>query len=271
MTLEIVTENKGKQGLVTDLANLTINSFVYFIMGLSFIVAPYAGKKIQAIGSKHIRQNLTKSISAKKSKFNIKNNDILIELLEIIETSSERFHYWQVDLFKPLSSIKKVIEDEKDFNKIDKYVGQYNSARRNHSENFINTPQHQFFVIPSFKVTDFFGLSLLEVDAGTPNDSLEFSFKKANGLYLLTDLNLTDETVHELFEIKEKIEELNKELKSYMSEDSVDDEIVQAVKNSIKIGEEKAQAIIETLSGDAQDIKREKAFDLYHKALSTEW
>lgn len=276
MSLEIVQEDKSKESSCPPFIDLVNNSVIYFFMGLSFIVAPYAGKRIQEIGSKFLCQKPEKSnlkaITPKINKHNIKNNGILLELLKIMETTTGA-RYENYHIVNSACAMKNIVEEKSDFDQIKTLTHQYNRAFNTlGSVNWIRTNSSEFFIIPKFTFQNLFGISILHVSFNNQTFSpIETVFKKAVGTYIITDLNITDEIIDELFEIQEKINDLNNDLEKCMNDDSVDEEIVEAVRGSIKIGEEKARSIIETLSKQAQTDKKEKELELYHKALSTNW
>lgn len=285
MSLEIVREDKSKESSCPPFIDLVNNSVIYFFMGLSFIVAPYAGKRIQEIGSKFLCQKPEKSnlkaITPKTNKHNIKNNDILFELLRIM--SKARIENIPdldsaVDCSKQMSNL--IFNTDYYVNRfhsqlsLEKAISSYNKNYTRSRIDWIDTEidgiNKTQFLLPKISLTNLFGIKIININIKSNSPYIK-RYTKAIGTYIITDLNITDEIIDELFEIQEKINDLNKDLQKYMNDDSVDEEIVQAVRGSIKIGEEKAQSIIEALSKQAQTDKKEKELELYHKALSTNW
>lgn len=286
MSLEIVHEDKNnEEDACSSFIDLLNNSLIYFFMGLSFIVAPYAGKRIQKIGSKFLCQgsekNNLKEITPKTNKHKIKNNDILFELLRImskarienipdldsaVDCSKQMSNLifntdYYVSRFHSQLSLEKAISS---------YNKNYTRSRIDWIDTEIDGINKTQFLLPKISLTNLFGIKIININIKSNSPYIK-RYTKAIGTYIITDLNITDEIIDELFEIQEKINDLNKDLQKYMNDDSVDEEIVQAVRGSIKIGEEKARSIIETLSKQAQTDKKEKELDLYHKALSTNW
>lgn len=286
MSLEIVHEDKNnEEDACSSFIDLLNNSLIYFFMGLSFIVAPYAGKRIQKIGSKFLCQgsekNNLKEITPKTNKHKIKNNDILFELLRIM--SKARIENIPdldsaVDCSKQMSNLifntdyyvsrfhcQLSLEEA-----ISSYNKNYTRSRIDWIDTEIDEINNVQFLLPKISLTNLFGINIININIKN-NSTYIKRYTKAIGTYIITDLNITDEIIDELFEIQEKIDDLNNDLKKCMNDDSIDEEIVQTVRDSIKIGKEKAQSIIDTLSNHAQKDKKEKELELYHKALSTNW
>jgi len=286
MSSEIVKQEIGRASSGNSFVDFMANTFVYFFMGLSFIVAPYAGKSILSLGSaslvkKSVNKALSSNVVSKKPKHQMKDNSSLQELLEIMK-NSKRMGINAVD---DVIELSKKMNDlifgtsystnrfYKRYSTLEEVVDAYNHAYRDfvnvdwvYSE--INNSQ-ETVTIPKFSLTDLFGVKILHLSIKNNHHFSHIRYTKAIGSYIVSGANIPAETIDELFEIQEKIDELKADLESYEnSSENVDEEIINAVKESIKIGQEKGESIVKTLTSDSLE---EKGFDLYQKALTMDW
>lgn len=283
MSTEIVKQEVGRASSGNAFIDFIANSFVYFFMGLSFIVAPYAGKNILYHGSANLVKKSVNSSVSKKFKYQIKDNSSLRELLEIMKNGKKS----NIDYIDDMIELSKKMSNlvfgtsystnrfYRNYSTLEEVVTAYNRAYGNagnvdwfHSE-INNRPES--VIIPKFSLIDLFGVKILQVDVKNKSIAYDHQIRctKAIGSYIVSDVSIPAETLDELFEIQEKIDELKADLESYKNSfESIDEEIINAVKESIKIGQEKGESIVKILTSDSLN---EKGIDLYQKALTMDW
>lgn len=290
MSQELVVKSNGT-GEMTKFNSVRKEAsdfIIYFISGLFYVFAPFAGRHIDNFRSTMIERNsvnnaLTSNAVSKKFKYQIKDNSSLRELLEVMKNSKkENIGYIDdmIELSKKMSNLifgtsYSTNRFYRHYSTIEEVVNVYNRAYRNvgnvdwfYSE-INNRPES--VIIPKFSLTDLFGVKILHVDVKNKNIaySHQIRYTKAIGIYIVSDVNIPGETLDELFEIQEKIDELKADLESYKNSfESIDEEIINAVKESIKIGQEKGESIVKILTSDSLN---EKGIDLYQKALTMDW
>lgn len=290
MSQELVVKSNGT-GEMTKFNSVRKEAFdfiIYFISGLFYVFAPFAGKHIDNFRSTMIKKNsvnnaLTSNAVSKKFKYQIKDNSSLRELLEIMRNSKKS----NIDDIDDMIELSKKMSNlifgtsystnrfYRGYSTLEEVVDVYNRVYKDvgnvdwfHSE-INNRPES--VIIPKFSLTDLFGVKILQVDVKNKSITYDHQIRctKAIGSYIVSDVSIPAETLDELFEIQEKIDELKADLESYKNSfENVDEEIINTVKESIKIGQDKGESIVKILTSDSLN---EKGVDLYHKALTMDW